>query len=118
MLKRILTYLSIVLIGLMIVNKAVYFHSHILEDGQIIEHAHPFNKSTDNSDKPVNHSHTNFELLILSQLTVLFAFGIALILFFCRSLKINRQMQKIEVYTPMCVSFYSLRGPPCCLASQ
>lgn len=61
----------IVVVGLLIANKGIYFHSHMLADGRIVSHAHPYNK-TDDSTPFKQHQHTNSEFLILSQLEVLF----------------------------------------------
>lgn len=46
-------------------NATINQHAHLLTDGCLIYHAHPFNKSADTG--PVkSHSHSENELLILS----------------------------------------------------
>ena len=59
-----------VLIFLSYVNKAVFTHSHILPDGRIIVHAHPYLKhqgKSDKKDKPVRtHHHTPGQYCLLS----------------------------------------------------
>lgn len=53
--------LSIILLN--ILNISLYTHSHVLADGEIITHAHPF----DGSNDPLNsHEHTSLEYLVLS----------------------------------------------------
>ncbi len=52
-------------------NNAVYTHTHVLTDGTIVTHSHPFNKSDDS--KPIkSHKHTITELVVLDNLSLLF----------------------------------------------
>ncbi|NPA36725.1 MAG: hypothetical protein GXO47_07740 [Chlorobi bacterium] len=43
------------LMSLMIVDKALFLHTHKLDDGTIIAHAHPFNKSEDSKPFKTHH---------------------------------------------------------------
>ncbi len=65
-------YLSLLLIGLLIINSILFTHTQTLADGTVLVHAHPYNK-TDNL--PASHHHHKSELLILDQLNVLFFFA-------------------------------------------
>lgn len=63
--KKIFAFAFIGCIVLLTVNSTLYKHSHILEDGTLITHAHPYSKGTDNS--PIkSHHHSQIELLIFS----------------------------------------------------
>ncbi|MBN2699347.1 MAG: hypothetical protein JXR52_11030 [Bacteroidales bacterium] len=56
---------SLLLIGVLFViiaNKAVFTHTHLLGNGEIITHAHPFDRKTD-SQPSDNHHHSESELL-------------------------------------------------------
>ena len=65
---KISNLLMIPVIMLLFFNASNNKHSHILADGQIINHAHPF--KSDNSTTPFqNHKHTSFELIFLSFLS-------------------------------------------------
>lgn len=70
-----LTATSLLLLAFLfqIYNKAIYTHSHLLDDGTIITHAHPYTK-TDNSGPVTNHSHTQNQLLLFSIAELLFFF--------------------------------------------
>lgn len=57
--------------GLFITNKLVFSHLHKLDDGTIIEHAHPYNRSTD-SGPYKSHHHTKSELLFFQNLRIIF----------------------------------------------
>ncbi len=68
--KRITAILLIGIVGLLIINKAVFFHSHSQNNGTIVSHSHPFNKSED--AKPLkSHKHTSIEFLLLENLELL-----------------------------------------------
>ncbi|MGY6543407.1 hypothetical protein [Arthrospiribacter ruber] len=45
-------------------NGVLFFHSHELENGKIITHAHPVLASIESED-PTDHGHTEMELIIL-----------------------------------------------------
>lgn len=42
----------------------VYYHSHITNDGRLVSHAHPFNKSQDSTPFK-SHHHSAIDLLLL-----------------------------------------------------
>ena len=57
----------VVIIGIHSLNTLVYTHRHLLTDGTIITHAHPFDKSSD-TDPFKSHYHSTIELVFLSNL--------------------------------------------------
>ncbi|RNC66194.1 hypothetical protein [Proteiniphilum sp. X52] len=63
--------LLIAVLGLFILNNAVFLHAHRLSDGQVILHAHPYKKSQDPAPVKTHH-HTAAELFVLAQLQFLF----------------------------------------------
>ncbi|NOZ33685.1 MAG: hypothetical protein GXO80_00110 [Chlorobi bacterium] len=73
---KFITLVMIGIIGLFIVNKGVFMHSHKLANGSVISHSHPYNKSEDS--KPYkSHHHTDTEFFFFQNLRILF-----LIIFF------------------------------------
>ena len=50
--------------GLILVSNTLYYHSHVTPDGEVISHAHPFNKQNDNQPRK-SHHHSKLELLLL-----------------------------------------------------
>ncbi len=79
---KILSSLLIGFLLLLIANKMFYTHSHLLEDGSIITHAHPYDKGAD--DTPLkSHRHNSFELTLFKVFSFLpmvcFAFTLALL---------------------------------------
>lgn len=69
--KKLISLLIIGLTGMLIANKIVFTHIHKLDDGTIVEHAHPYNKAND-SDPLKTHHHSNAELLFFNNLNILF----------------------------------------------
>lgn len=68
--KKTVAYLILGVIGSLILNKAVFLHTHTLNDGTIIVHAHPFQASSDsNSGNP--HQHTKCGIYYFDQLSFL-----------------------------------------------
>ena len=71
MVRRATAMFMAVIMLLLIINKALFIHTHILEDGTVIVHAHPYNKSEDS--KPVKtHHHSNYALLFFHNINLLF----------------------------------------------
>lgn len=68
--------------ALQIYNKAAYTHSHMLEDGRIVTHAHPYKKPSPDAPSP-DHSHSKNEFWFLSQseLLVFVFFALSLVIF-------------------------------------
>lgn len=62
--------LLILLMGCLLVNQALFTHAHVLLDGSLVSHAHPFSKNTDDS-RGNTHKHSRFEIILLEQLHVL-----------------------------------------------
>jgi len=69
--KKQIVYLIIGLMGLMIINKAIFLHSHILTNGTVISHAHPY-QSTDNSKPFQSHHHTKAAFFLFDNIQLLF----------------------------------------------
>lgn len=65
-----IAYLMFSLVGLLIVNKALFMHVH-RNNGQIITHAHPYNQSEDTNPNPTHH-HNNAQYLFFNNLNILF----------------------------------------------
>jgi len=81
--KRIVAIVMITAIGLLVINTGMFTHTHQFADGSTISHAHPYNKSAEQSSGE-SHRHTQSELFFLQTLDLLFfmaLFSAAIILF-------------------------------------
>jgi hypothetical protein len=93
--------IAIILIGLMnlmILDKALFLHTHKLNDGTIIVHAHPFNKSADSKPfKTHHHSNSIFHFYhIVNLLFPAIILTFALILTFKKNKHLFVQIKKIS----------------------
>ncbi|MDD4730192.1 MAG: hypothetical protein PHN55_15755 [Dysgonamonadaceae bacterium] len=69
--KILITLFMIGLMGMLIVNTIVFTHIHQLDDGTIVEHAHPYNKANDSAPLKTHH-HSNAELFFFQNSNILF----------------------------------------------
>ncbi len=114
--KRLLSFGLIILTLALFFNNAVNWHYHQLPNGVIVEHAHPYGKSSSSSNSPFEkHHHSDFEYLILD---LVYYSGLVIILAVL-SLKIFRKpmvRHRILKPDPVIRSVYSrlplLRAPP------
>ena len=61
--RKTVTWAHIVLYALLLANGVVFRHSHKLNGGRIISHAHPYERSNDSPFQ--NHHHSEGELWLL-----------------------------------------------------
>ncbi len=72
--KQAIGALLCFLLVLQVVNRSFYLHSHKTASGEIVVHAHPFDKSSDSSPFK-SHHHSVSLLSLLEQLETLFYFA-------------------------------------------
>lgn len=56
--------------GAYMLNEALFTHSHITEDGSVITHAHPYDRS--DTDPFKHHQHSHSELMVFAAVKLLF----------------------------------------------
>lgn len=112
--KRAFIGLMICVMGAMMVNKAVYFHVHILPDGTAVTHAHPFNKNSE-TNKGRSHHHSNVELFLFHNLELLFTMVAAAALVAALSRKAERRWNIPAFLLPAMIPVRPGRAPPVCM---
>ena len=109
--RKLITLFIIGVMGMLIGNKIAFTHLHQLDDGTIIEHAHPYNKAND-SEPIKSHHHSNAELLFFQNITILFftAFlTLGVVLFAIRKrVTFNLILEHASTY----INLYKGRAPP------
>ena len=108
---KTVTYLTIGIMVMLIANKALFMHAHQLNDGTVVTHSHPYDKSNDS--KPYkSHHHTKAELLFFSnlELLILFIFLPFLLLNFVQKAKYS--FYRIKNYIQTCIILHQGRAPP------
>ncbi|PLX08584.1 MAG: hypothetical protein C0596_06925 [Marinilabiliales bacterium] len=113
-LRSVMVWLTIIGLSLIITNNSVFLHVHKLENGKIISHAHPFNKTEKSPNGAAKHKHSQQELYIYHILNNVLILGLSLIIIG----KIYRSKNNIKryYYNYFHSSFYNLtlkvRPPP------
>jgi len=97
--------------GLMMANKAIFTHTHKLENGTVVTHAHPYNK-TDDSKPFKSHHHSSTELLFFNNVELLF-FALILVLILIKLPPVIRNINfTILNYSPTLIHLHKGRSPP------
>jgi hypothetical protein len=114
-LKKVLVSVSLLAFLLLTLNNTLYFHVHLLSDGSIIEHAHPFNKHHESSKPCASHEHSSIEFIFLTgvfQASQIMLFFILLCLVLYKN---SQQLFKHDIIHLICCKYdleNLLRGPP------
>ncbi len=111
-LKRIGVIIMICFVGLMIANKVMYTHIHKLEDGSIVVHAHPYDKS-ENENSGKTHHHVKAELFFLQSLELLFYIAILSAFLYLGFLVLEIFSCSVVLYRGNNLFLLLGRAPPC-----
>ncbi len=96
--RKFFAFLLIGLVLLLVANKTFYTHSHLLDDGTIVTHAHPYDKGADKAPFK-SHQHSSIEFTCFSFFSFLpFIGGIDSLSTFIQS--------KITLATPLGIDNY------------
>ena len=112
---KILALLTLPLVVGLFYNQAANQHWHKLENGIVVEHAHPFERSSDTTTPFQNHHHSNQDFIILEMLfqatTLLLFFFVLIAAFFTAGVeKIGNYITRFVA--PPDFSANLLRAPP------
>jgi hypothetical protein len=96
-------------------GQAAFWHYHVLENGIVIEHSHPFKNNPLPGTPFQNHQHSDFEYSVLTQLSNVFSLLVFLLVLGLIPLK--PVMPNLTVYAPPATQpvyllSNRLRGPP------
>jgi hypothetical protein len=92
-LKRAVVMLMLLTMGAMLVNKSLYTHVHVMPDGTLEAHAHPFSRSGESSPDS-RHTHSSLDYYFLQDLNTLFLMTLAgLILLYAGSRHIRKPLK-------------------------
>ena len=113
----LLSYLSLALIFAILVNGLLFFHSHELENGRIITHAHPV--LTQEQEEKANHGHTEMELIILDLIAHAEYFAYNYTIEVPGLIPLGKWTETIFISNEFFIEFstgFDLRGPPVSIA--
>ena len=108
----ILTWMLCVVFVAQVVNKGVYFHSHMLNNGTVVSHAHPFQKASDT--EPIKkHQHSDSGYVLLNQLNILFVVAFVVAVLALMSKVFIHVEDGVQQYFSGYISHKLGRAPPC-----
>ncbi len=108
---KVFSFAVIALMGLLITNNGVFTHSHKLEDGSVVIHAHPYDKSKD-SQPYKSHHHTKAAFVFLKNLNLLF-FSLFLVITSIFIIKIKQlYVDREKIYFRLFSRSNFSRAPP------
>jgi len=99
------------IIGLLIINNVMFLHSHKLVNGNIVIHAHPYNKSNDSAPFK-SHHHSKTELIYLTNLQLLFIFTLLSFIVLDVAKKKSYVVINQQFYPQSFKILYQGRAPP------
>lgn len=112
---RFFLLLTLPLVLWLFFNQAAFWHYHILDNGIVVQHAHPFKNSPKAGTPFQSHQHSDFEYSVLAQISQVAALLLVLVLlgFLWQIFKgtLNKIYRSIWVATPA-YSHALLRAPP------
>jgi len=114
-LNKIVWSISLIGVFAILVNDAVFVHTHILPDGRVIEHAHPYHSTSSSSDPQPNHHHTSQEFLLLSYIYHFFssAYPLLIVILFFNGILCNYFSIELKTsFSDCCKNVQSSRAPP------
>jgi len=114
-LKQLFVLLTLPMVMFLFFNQVAFWHYHVLENGMVVEHSHPFKNNPKPGTPFQNHHHTDFEYSILAQLSNMISL---LVVFLVLGLVISRiaallnSYYRTANYQSSYLLVYRLRGPP------
>ena len=109
--KKITIALLIMIMGCLLINQALYTHMHVLPDGSIVSHTHPFNK-TQESKQGRSHQHSSLEFFLFQNLSLLFLAALASLVLY----NLGREFLQVQTNTKACIPALLIpfpgRAPP------
>ncbi|MGC9352291.1 MAG: hypothetical protein ACP5D9_00540 [Mariniphaga sp.] len=96
---------------LVIANRIVFTHSHILDNGEVISHAHPYDKTND-SEPFKSHHHTQAELFFFQNIEIFFPFVFILLKLIYLPPKEKYFIFSVKKVHPVNLTYQNVRAPP------
>jgi hypothetical protein len=107
--------LSIPAVLMLFYNQSANWHYHILKNGTVVKHAHPYSNDSQGNAPFQKHQHTDLELIVLSQFSNLLAVFVILLTLAGMMLHFYRQHFTLPAFVRLKPDFLfalTFRGPP------
>ncbi len=104
---KAISIVFITIFSLLVINNALFNHTHQTESGKLVHHAHPFSKST--------HHHSNGEICYYDHLQLLTSQDLpALLPAVYRVLESTLTVIEANIFCTEVIGHAQGRAPPCC----
>jgi hypothetical protein len=114
-LKQLFVLLTLPLVMFLFFNQVAFWHYHVLENGMVVEHSHPFKNNPKPGTPFQKHHHTDFEFTVLAQIShlagILVVFLVLGLIISSIAAPLNKYF-KTAIYQSSCFLTDRLRGPP------
>lgn len=111
MFKKIVGILVLTLMLMLVFNRAIYFHSHVLKDGTVVQHAHPF-PLQEQQNGEAQHEHSSIEFLFFAQIMVFLIGFVMLLMAALQNPHLRKIVEKNKFPSNSIYHLPLLRAPP------
>lgn len=112
--KTIVSFIGLLAIIWLIFNNSIFIHWHQKDNGTIIIHAHPFNKSAEDSGTESRHTHDCKDFVVISvinSILLIVVFIIALNFFSDEGMILNSKLKPFS-FLDVYLEVVKARPPP------
>lgn len=109
--KKAFIGLMIFIMGMVLVDKALFTHTHLMSDGTLITHSHLFDK-TKESQSGKSHQHSKIEFQLFQNLQVLFLLLAGTLPIWILKGRFEKIFFTYSQFKPALISSASGRAPP------
>jgi len=114
-LRKLVALLTIPIVLMLFHNRVANWHFHVLNNGIVVEHAHPFTASQTAESPYQSHSHSSWEMFIYEVVTSISVLVILAILSLAKFSfdSTPKATNTTQGYTPIALhALNTYRGPP------
>ena len=109
--KQLTGILMIAVMLILMVNNMAYIHVHVLADGSMVNHAHPFSKKGE-PGKGTDHTHSSHSIQFFMNLQVLFLVGLMAFGILIPASRTQRNFSYTPAFIPSLRRERAGRAPP------
>ncbi len=109
--KQVFIGLMICIMGMVLVNKALFTHTHMMSDGTLITHSHLVDKAKE-SQTGKSHQHSKLEFQLFQNLQVLFVLAVGALTIWKLKGLVEKLFSLTSEFTPAFIELAHGRAPP------
>ncbi|MBN2805271.1 MAG: hypothetical protein JXR22_01315 [Prolixibacteraceae bacterium] len=110
--RKLAAIMLVILIGGMAMMKTTFTHTHVLENGELVIHAHPYQKQNDASPFK-QHTHSSYQLAMIDNLGTMFILALSPLIILLAGMPVIWFVQGL-MPAEVPAMFLKGRSPPTC----